>query len=266
MTYPQWLFNVFLLVKSYTSSVPGGHPENCRVPGSCLETPQSRRPVLAPRDEPKTRFVRPLDRVNSLRVRLLLQHLDWPVLALHHVNPHMVIHTARRQEHPSRAKGCADHLSSSWSHLLVIARGIRVEHCAFLSFGDLVHLVAPKTDRAITRGGGQIVGDSGSSAGTEVERGDGAGVLGQHGDGGGGLQTPHPDDLVSGAGGQQPVVLGHGHVRDLGRGAAEGEIKPPVAGAPHLDQQVVGAGEDIAAGLVEEEAEDWREVAQCSAL
>merc|ERR1719270_739114 len=83
LCHPQWLFNVFLLVKSYTSSVPGGHPENCRVPGSCLETPQSRRPVLAPRDEPKTRFVRPLDRVNSLRVRLLLQHLDWPVLALH---------------------------------------------------------------------------------------------------------------------------------------------------------------------------------------
>ena len=28
-TYPQWLFNVFLLVKSYTSSIPGGHPKNC---------------------------------------------------------------------------------------------------------------------------------------------------------------------------------------------------------------------------------------------
>ena len=99
-----------------------------------------------------------------------------------------------------------------------------------------------------------------------MERGDGAGVLGQHGDGGGGLQTPHPDDLVRGAGGQQPVVLGHGHVRDLGGGAAEREIEPPVAGAPHLDQQVVGASEDIAAGLVEEEAEDRRKVAQCSAL
>ena len=59
--HPQWLLDVFLLIKGHTSSILGRHLEHCRVPGSGLESPQSCGSVFAPRNEPESRFVRPLD-------------------------------------------------------------------------------------------------------------------------------------------------------------------------------------------------------------
>ena len=99
-----------------------------------------------------------------------------------------------------------------------------------------------------------------------MKGGDSAGVLRQDGDWSRSCEAPNPDDLVRRAGGQQPIVFGHGHVRDLGGGASKGEVEPTVAGAPHLDKQVVGSGEDIAARFVKEEAEDWREVSKSPSL
>ena len=59
--HPQRLLNVFLLIKGHTSSILGRHLEHCRVPGSGLESPQSCGSVFAPRNEPESRLVCPLD-------------------------------------------------------------------------------------------------------------------------------------------------------------------------------------------------------------
>ena len=199
-------------------------------------------------------------------MRLLLENLDGPMVPLHHVNPHVVVNAARCQKHPTGAEGSTDHLSAARPHLLIITGWVGIKDSALLSFRHLIQLVPPKADGTIARGCGKIVGNSWDGARAKVESGDCAGVLRQDGHRSGRLETPHPDDLVGGAGCQQPVVLGHRHVRDLGRGSSEGEVEPAVAGAPHLDKQVVGSGEDIAAGFVKEKTKHWREVAEGPSL
>ena len=171
-----------------------------------------------------------------------------------------MVHAARGEEHSARGEGRADHLRPARPHLLVVAGGLAVENCFPLRL--VFELILPEADGSVARGGGEVGGDTRA----EVERGDGAGVLGEHGHGGGRHQAPHPDNLVRGARGQQLVVLAHGHVRDLSAGTAEGEVEAAGVGAPHLDQEVVSAGEHVVARLVEQEAEHGAQVAEAASL
>ena len=81
----------------------------------------------------------------------------------------------------------------------------------------------------------------------------------QHSQWGAGLQTPHPDGLVTAACSQHGVLIAHSHVGDLSRMAPQGSQQPPAIRPPDLHQAVVRAlGKKAPIGLQIQEARDRR--------
>lgn len=72
-----------------------------------------------------------------------------------------------------------------------------------------------------------------------LQRGDGSGVSLQDSQRGAGLQTPHSDGLVAGAGGNHGVLVADGHVRDLGSVATQRCQQASVVRTPDLDKAVI---------------------------
>jgi hypothetical protein len=103
------------------------HEQSYGGPLLALVLPDVRCAVLATGDEAQA-LVGPLDAVDAVRVRLRLKDAVRPLVTEHHVDAHVVVRRAGRQEAAARAVRRADHLRLAGAHALVERHRLRSGH------------------------------------------------------------------------------------------------------------------------------------------
>ena len=161
--------------------------------------------VFAAGEKPQRRGVAPLDRIDSIEMRVVFENPLRPLWTVHLVDADVVVDRADAEEDASRRERGADHLSLSGTDFFVETSRRFFKGCV----ADVVVSVLPEGDAAIAGQRRQVVSVVVEGHGTEVDGGDGAGVAAEDSDWLAVVEVPDANDFVARAGGQQPVVVRH---------------------------------------------------------
>ena len=159
--------------------------------------------VFAAGEKPQRRGVAPLDRIDSIEMRVVFENPLRALWTVHLVDADVVVDRADAEEDASRRERGADHLSLSGTDFFVeTSRRFFKGRVA-----DVVVSVLPEGDAAIAGQRRQVVSVVVEGHGTEVDGGDGAGVAAEDSDWLAVVEVPDANDFVARTGGQQPVVV-----------------------------------------------------------